>query len=91
MNIAVITLLLDGPPVDGPATVEGALTWKEQFQLEHVSVLVDPGFSLVPGNEVGTPQATVVDPRTMQVAFLQEGYSGSYGPLLTIAEQNAAQ
>lgn len=37
---------------------------------------------MVPGSSVGTPQLTIIDPRTMQVVLVQEGYGGSYPPQL---------
>jgi hypothetical protein len=43
--------------------------------LQNVYVLADPMFSMVPGTSVGTPQQTLVDPRTMKVMHLQEGYA----------------
>jgi hypothetical protein len=91
LNIQIITLLLDDPN-EGPPTIAGVQNWKTQFGQEEMGVYADDNFSMVPGSSVGTPQATVVDPRTMTVEFLEEGYgNGNYGPLLTIAQANAAQ
>jgi hypothetical protein len=55
--------------------VQGAQIWRDQFGLQNVYVLADPNFSMVPGSSVGTPQQTLVDPRTMKVMHLQEGYA----------------
>lgn len=90
-----MTLLLDSP--SGNPSVDGAATWKFQYGLERVYVVSDHDafgqamFSMVPGNSVGTPQITIVDPRTMQVVFIQEGWGGTEPAALTnLATQNAA-
>lgn len=89
LNIAVITLLIDGPS-GGQPTAQDAMTWKNQFSLQNVYVLADPGFSMVAGNSVGTPMQTVVDPRTMLVTFKQEGFNPAGFPELEqLARQNA--
>ena len=78
---------MDNPNGSSP-TVEGAKQWKDQFG--HVSsyTVADPYFSMVTGGSVGTPQMTVVDPRTMMVTYVQTGYSGTYTQLLDVARQN---
>ena len=84
-----MTLLLDDQNGQAPTT-QGAQFWIDQFNLSNVYVVADPSFSLVPGNSVGTPQLSVVDPRTMQVVYLQEGYSGSSpSQLVQLAQQNS--
>lgn len=81
LNILVLTLLLDDQS-EAPATAASALTWRQAWGLNDAYVAADPGFSMVPGNDVGTPQMTVVDPRTMQVVALEEGWGGYYPPQL---------
>ncbi|HHH27493.1 MAG TPA: hypothetical protein ENK57_03960 [Polyangiaceae bacterium] len=81
LGIQAMTLLLDGPG-EGPPSVNGAQTWKNNFGLTSIYVVADPSFSMVPGSSVGTPQLTIIDPRTMQVVLVQEGYGGSYPPQL---------
>jgi hypothetical protein len=46
---------------------------------------------MVPGNSVGTPQLTVIDPVTMQVTHLHEGFGGdaNFTELEALAAQNA--
>ena len=90
-----MTLLLDSP--SGNPSVDGAATWKFQYGLERVYVVSDHDasgnamFSMVPGTTVGTPQITVIDPRTMTVVALQEGFSGTEpAALVNLAAQNAA-
>ncbi|MCA9618125.1 MAG: hypothetical protein KC731_03865 [Myxococcales bacterium] len=88
LGIVAVTLLLDAQN-EGPPTVEGALNWKNAYGLNSVYVAADPQFSMVPGNSVGTPQLTIIDPRTMQVVLLQEGWGGSHPPqLVQLAQQN---
>jgi hypothetical protein len=71
MGIRVITLMLDDPPTDTkPVTVVGAGKWKTKYNLLEVGVMADPTFSMVMGGSVGTPQMTIVNPRTMQVTYV---------------------
>jgi hypothetical protein len=87
MGIRVVTLMIDAPN-NGPPTLAGTLKWKQQYNLVDVSVMSDAGFSLVSGGSVGTPQITYVDPRTMKVIFVQQGYSGDYSGLENLAKAN---
>lgn len=88
LRIAAVTLLLDDPS-DGPPTIAGVELWKQNYGLNSVYVAADPNYSMVPGQSVGTPQLTIVDPRTMQVVLLQEGWGGSHPPQLQqLAQQN---
>ncbi len=88
MGIHVLTLLLDGPGEATP-TIESCLTWKQQYGFVDIAVAPDANFSMVPGSSVGTPQGTIVDPRTMQVVDLQEGYPSNESLLTSTAQQNA--
>lgn len=88
LGIAAITLLLDDPD-EGPPTQSGVDTWIQNFGLTLSSVAADPYFQMVPGSSVGTPQMTVIDPRTMTVVMLQEGAGGSvHSTLVNLAQQN---
>lgn len=90
LEIAVITLLLDDPSSTMDPLPEHAKLWQDEFGFENVFVAADPNFSMVPGNSVGTPQLTYIDPRTMEVTFLQEGYGdGVYADLENLARSNA--
>ena len=69
--------------------MEGARTWRDNFGLNSIYVVADPNYSMVPGSSVGTPQGTIVDPRTMEVLQVKEGWTGSFPSLLTqLANQN---
>ena len=88
LGIKAMTLLLDGPN-EGPPTTQGAELWRDNYGLDSVYVVADPNFSMVPGSSVGTPQGTIVDPRTMKVILVEEGWAGSFPPELTnLANQN---
>ncbi|MBN4050178.1 hypothetical protein JYT28_00320 [Desulfobulbus sp. AH-315-M07] len=82
-----VTLLLDNPN-EGAPTTSGAWTWKDAFGLDGAYILADPNFSMVPGSSVGTPQTTLIDPRTMKVQYVKEGYDGNFSPLENLAQQN---
>lgn len=90
MGIHVVTLVLaDGQ--GAPANADDALTWKEQFNLLDTSVAADPGITFAepgPDGVIGTPLITVVDPRTMEVVYKQEGSSGQYPELEALAQKN---
>jgi hypothetical protein len=87
-GIAALTLLLNSANGGAP-TVNDASAWKQNYGLASVYVAADPTFAMVPGSSVGTPQISVVDPRTMLVVHLQEGWGGSHPPqLLQVAQAN---
>ncbi len=87
LGIKWITLMLDDSN-GGPPTTSGAQQWKSYWGLDSVAVCADPYYSMVPGSSVGTPMTTLVDPRTMKVIAIQEGYSGNYSQLVNLANQN---
>jgi hypothetical protein len=92
LNIQIVTLLLDNPGDAYPPDATGARAWRDQYGLSNVYVMADPNFDMVPGSQVGTPQQSVIDPRTMKVVHLQEGYApGSPAELAleALARQNA--
>ncbi|RLB58453.1 MAG: hypothetical protein DRI90_16720 [Deltaproteobacteria bacterium] len=87
LGIKWITLMLDDSN-GGTPTTAGALQWKNYWGLDSVAVCADPYYSMVPGSSVGTPMTTLVDPRTMKVIAIQEGYSGNYSQLEQLANSN---
>lgn len=88
LRIRAATLLLDNQN-EGAPTVQGAQVWKDNFGITTGYVLADPNYAMVPGSSVGTPQITIVDPRTMKVLLVQEGWGGDYPSQLTqLAQQN---
>lgn len=91
LGIEVVELILNNPDESQPPTIESAQKWRDDFALYSVMVAPD-NFSLVVGGSVGTPQMTIVDPRTMQVVMRQEGYAGpqQYQTLIDLATENKA-
>ena len=87
LGIVWIVLMIDNPN-GGSASLSGAETWKDYWGLDSPAVAADPNYQFVPGNSVGTPQLSIVDPRTMEVISVQEGYSGNYNQLTSLAQQN---
>ena len=89
LNVLFVTLLLDDPN-EGPPTQVGAQQWKDTYGLTTSAVFPDPNFTFVPGNSVGTPQLSVINPRTMLVEHLHEGFAGpdQFTELEAIAWQN---
>ena len=88
-GIRVVTLMIEDEAGD-PATVATAEQWKAQFKLETIATLADPDASLVElvGGGIGLPYQVVVDPRTMKITSTQEGYSGDYSAVLSVAAKN---
>ena len=89
MGIKVLTLMIEGPVNGQPATYQDVINWKNQFGLSSIALGLDTAFSFAPANQmtVGLPLQTIVDPRTMQVVDIQEGF-GSYTSLLSLAQKN---
>ncbi len=87
LGIKWLTLMLDDANGGSPTTA-GSQQWKNYWGLDSVAVCADPYYSMVPGSSVGTPQTTIVDPRTMKVISIQEGYSGNYSQLISLANSN---
>ena len=88
LGVEWVTVLLDNQDGSQPPTVSGADYWKNAWGIESAAVAVDPSFQMVPGQSVGTPQLTIIDPRTMVVYDLQEGYSGNHSKLTSLAASN---
>jgi hypothetical protein len=88
MGIKVLTLIVDGPQ-DGSVAVEDARVWRDTFELEDVAVAIDPDISMVTGDEVITPFIMVIDPRTMRVVWLHEGFPGPDDVIEDLATVNA--
>ncbi len=86
LGIVAVTLLLNGQS-GGTPTTNDAQIWRNNYGLNSVYVAADPYFSMVPGSSVGTPQLTIINPRTMQVVLLQEGWGGSHPPQLVQTAQ----
>ena len=82
LGIVSITLILYDPENVKPPTLAGAKLWRDNYGLSAGYVAPDPDFSMVPGNSLATPQISVIDPRTMRVVHLSEGWPGEHPPEL---------
>ena len=91
MGIRVLTLMaqkLDS----SPATLQTAFKWKTDYNLMSSAVAVDPPITFTPpgASSLGLPLIVVVDPRTMKIVHIQEGYSSTHPELEALAETNAS-
>jgi hypothetical protein len=94
LGIKAITLLIMDAS-EQAATTQTALDWRTTYGLIDVGIYADPNFVLQPVNAttIGLPLTMIVDPRTMIVHQVLEGYGSSY-PLqpnsmaVSIAQKN---
>ncbi|MBN4050135.1 hypothetical protein JYT28_00105 [Desulfobulbus sp. AH-315-M07] len=89
----MLYLLVDDPNDVKPATITGAQQWKDQHGLIRVDVFPDPNYSFVVNNPFGTPQLSVLNPRTMEITHFHEGLlpdTQQYVELVAVAEENKA-
>jgi len=88
LGIQWVTLMVDDPGNAKP-TLQGSANWINAFGIKSAYVAPDTKYSMVGGGgSFGTPLQTVIDPRTMKVYYRQEGYSGSFPQLESLAAQN---
>lgn len=87
LNIKIITLVFNSP-TNGPPDVNSALQWKSMYDLKSVDVGADPGVLFASESAFLTPLNTVVNPRTMEVVEVQEGYTEDYNTLENLAYHN---
>jgi hypothetical protein len=90
LGVRWVMLMVDDPD-EGPPSIEGVKKWKDKYGLASVDVVVDQSFSFVTGGTVGTPMLVLVDPRTMVIQDKQEGFSGNYSKLVSLAQKNQGQ
>jgi thiol-disulfide isomerase/thioredoxin len=87
-GIKVLTLMIQD--LDGrPATDRTALNWRNEFQLDKTIVAADPNATFAPAGQYGLPLLVAIDPRTMEIKDVQQGYSGDHSLIESIAAQNA--
>ncbi len=79
LGIKVVTLVVQDNS-EAPATIKTAQDWKNQYSLTDVTVCADPAFSFAPANvsSVDLPVTVIVDPRTMKIMQVQQGYIAAY-------------
>lgn len=88
MGIKILSLIIEDS-YSNPATIANAQQWRSKHGGQRFAVGVDPAFSFAQWGENGLPTQLVVDPRTMQIVYRQEGYSPSYPSLEGLAQRNA--
>jgi len=72
-----------------PATTATALEWRNAFNLAPVAyVVADPAFSFAHSGQNGLPMNILVDPRTMQITKIVEGYGGMDPAVSMLALKN---
>jgi thiol-disulfide isomerase/thioredoxin len=88
-GIKIVTLVVEDLKMQ-PATTANALTWRNQFKLYDIHVLADPGyFFSTPSGTNGLPTNVIVDPRTMKITKIVQGWSGMIEPeVLALAQKN---
>jgi hypothetical protein len=94
LNILVLTLKIEDPGDQSPASMTAVNHWKDAYGLTTSYVGYDNGYTMVPrsgGGSFGTPLNSIVDPRNMEVIEVIQGYDRSYSALLTLARARAAE
>lgn len=80
LGVKVIELVIEDA-AHNKATTAAALTWRNQFNLGSIAnVVADPNFSFAHGGTNGLPTNVLIDPRTMKVTKVVEGYTGQQDP-----------
>lgn len=87
MGIHILTLMIEDAN-SKPASVSTALDWRKQYNLEATATAADPKYTFIPTGTVGLPYQLLVDPRTMKILSVQQGYSGDYSAMLNLANKN---
>jgi len=94
LGVRVLTLVVQDAS-SAPATASTALEWRTQYELTDETVVADPSFSFAPVNQtsVDLPVTIVVDPRTMTIMKVDQGYIAAYPPqpnaeAVAIAQKN---
>jgi hypothetical protein len=92
LGIHVLTLMIDDATQGQPATTKTALNWKTKYKLDATAVGVDTSITFAPPGAmtIGLPLQIIVDPRTMTLVEVQEGFSGDYTTLENLAKKNQA-
>lgn len=87
-GIKIIVLVINNVSANGPSDSQAALQWKTQYGLNDATVVIDPTVTFAVSSSFATPLKTIVDPRTMKVFEVSEGYTDDYTTLLALADHN---
>ena len=86
-GIKVLQLVVNDSNGDS-ADISAANEWKAKFGLVDIAVGADPNDEMAPGGSFGTPLQTLIDPRTMKVIDVTEGFSGDFSDVESLADTN---
>lgn len=86
-GIKVVVLVINNKS-NGFPDLTSTLLWKSQYKLLDATVVSDSNTTFAVSSTFSTPLRTVVDPRTMKVVEVAEGYSGDYSTLENLASEN---
>ncbi len=87
-GVMIVTLMVENIQ-HKPADTSTALQWRNQFKLSALAnVMADPSFSFAPMGPVGLPTNLLVDPRTMKIISVIEGYGGMDPAVSKLAIKN---
>ncbi len=86
-GIKVLQLVVNDSNGNSP-DASAASEWKNQFGLVDIAVGADPNDAMAPGGSYGTPLQTLINPRTMKVISVVEGFSGSFSDAESLAASN---
>jgi thiol-disulfide isomerase/thioredoxin len=86
-GVKVITLIIQDSQQQ-PATTASAQLWRNTFNLMQDWVVADPAFSFAHSGQNGLPMNILVDPRTMQIVKVLEGFGGQDPAVSQLALKN---
>ncbi len=89
LGIHVLTLIIEDASGNA-ATPKTALAWKTKYNLDAGAIGVDPDITFFPAGagSVGLPLQILVDPRTMKIIHVSQGFSGDYTSIEALAKKN---
>ncbi len=86
-GVHVVTLMIQDAN-GNPATTQTASDWRTQFGLSSIAVVADPNFTFAMNGQNGLPTNILVDPRTMQIVAISQGYGGPDPAVDSLAQKN---
>jgi len=86
-GIKVVVLVINNKSNEFP-DLSSTLLWKSQYGLLDAAVVSDPNVTFAVSSTFSTPLRTIVNPRTMKVVEVAEGYSDDYSTLENLANKN---
>lgn len=87
-GVTIVTLMVENLQ-HKPADTSTALAWVKQYNLSPLAnVMADPDFSFASAPSVGLPMNILVDPRTMRIVNVIQGYGGMDPAVSKLALKN---